>query len=89
MTEKKIKEVAEKINSSPEILSGLRAYIWDGFALHNVAEFYEIQTGEKPFSDLLGFSWEKAWMEVRNLVHPKVKEIYDKYGEFGKVPNLP
>jgi len=79
-------EVADRINQDTQMLAGLRQYVWDGFAAHNVAEYYELKTGEKPFKNLVGAAWERAWMEVRNLVQPKVKEIYDQYGEFGKVP---
>jgi hypothetical protein len=82
--QEKIKEVAEEILSNKEMLSYMRAYLWDGFAAHNIAYYYESQTGKFPFkgSDL---DYIQAWWAVRELVYPKVKELKDLHGEFGEI----
>lgn len=83
-----VNEVAQKILANKEMLSYMRAYLWDGFAGHNVAIYYESQTGHTPFSNigLTDNEYGRAWWMVRDLVYPKVKELKDQYGEFGKVP---
>lgn len=85
--QEKIEMVAARINGSPQMLAGLRQYWWDGFAAHNIAEYFQLETGEKPFEGFADNEWIGAWWEVQKIVRPKVKEIYEKYGEFGKVPN--
>lgn len=84
-TQEQIQQVAQKIVSSKEMLAGLRPYWWDGFAAHNVAEYFQLKTGEKPFQGLANNEWISAWWEVQKIVKPHVKEIIEKFGEFGKV----
>ena len=84
----KIDEVARQITSSREMLSGLRSHFPHGFAPWNVADHFQGVTGTRPFEGLAKNDHEYglAWGEVRNIVYPHVKELFDKYGEFGKVP---
>lgn len=86
--QEKINEVAEQIISSRELLTGMRSHFPHGFAAWNVGEEFEGQTKTKPFEGLVRNSHEYglAWIKVRDLVYPHVKELFDKYGEFGKIP---
>lgn len=86
--QEKINQVAEQIINSRELLVGMRSHFPHGFASWNVGEEFEGQTGTKPFEGLVQNSHEYglAWGTVRDLVYPHVKELFDKYGEFGKVP---
>lgn len=79
-------QVAELVIANKEVMSELRKCLWDGFAAHNVAEIYEITTGHQPFEGKISIDWIKLWWEVRHIVHPKVKELKEKYGEYGKIP---
>lgn len=79
-------EVADRINGDTQMLAGLRQYWWDGFAAHNIAEYFQLETGEKPFEGASDNEWILLWWEVQKLVRPKMKELIDQYGEFGKVP---
>lgn len=86
--QEKIDEVAQQIISSRDLLVGMRSHFPHGFASWNVGEEFEGQTGTKPFEGLVQNSHEYglAWIKVRDLVYPHVKELFDKYGEFGNIP---
>lgn len=86
--QEKINEVAQRIISSRELLSGMRSHFPQGLAPWNVADQFQGVTGIRPFDGLVTNDHEYglAWGEVRNLIYPHVKELFDKYGEFGEVP---
>jgi hypothetical protein len=85
-TQEKIQKVAQQIISNKEMLADMRQHIHGGFAHWNVADHFQGETNTRPFEGLNDHEYGLAWIEVRNLVHPHVKEPFDKYGEFRKVP---
>lgn len=78
-------QITNEILQNKEIMSALRAYLWDGFAAHNVADIYLKFTKKRGFDHLNGHDWESMWGQVRDKIKGKVKELTEKHGEFGQI----
>lgn len=81
-----MRHVIDTIIADRNMMSDLRMYVWDGFAVHNVQDLYVNKYGE-PDAVAAMTSNERFnfWMNVRDAIRPTVLNLYNVFGEFGTI----
>jgi hypothetical protein len=81
-----MQHVINTIMVDRDMLSYLRMYLWDGFAVHNVEDLYVNKYGEPDtVANMSNNEQFNFWMNVRDGIEPTVRNLYNLFGEFGTI----